>query len=1041
MFMKNTKFSFLLLATIAASLLVCKTPSEPLRDNSNDPVNKPIIGTTADSINFGLVIVDSTISKAVEVTNSGKTTLEISAIEFGGVDSTDFRVDSSHAIVNIPPNQADEILVHFQPAAVGTKKAIMRFVSNTRDSTTLDVKLTGESAPMPFSRIRVAPASLDYGMVVVGSSQDSTVTVMNTGLKKSLQINSIKLVGADPNDFFIKDSTTPFILVPGSSQDIVVCFNPMAIGVKNATLSFDSDADSVELADVALTGIGIQGMIVVMPTGPVDYDSVFVRSSKDTTFVVKNMGSAELQVTSVSLTENDFSEFRIDRGSNGFDLAPGAMDSIRVSFVPFSDGMKNTILRVVSKDSTVNVALSGEAVTPVPRIAIDPGVPLPYGNVFIDSSKSMTFTVTNTGDPDTTLNVTSVSIVGSAASDFTIQSGVNMFNLALGSSQEIVVSFNPTGDGGTKNATLRIESNAANVNPLDVALTGEAVPRVARIEIDPMGIVSYGDVLIDSTKDMPFTVTNIGDPGAVLNVDSILVMGNDASNFMILNGDDSFSLPPNSSREIAVRFTASGNAGTKNIILRIESNAANVNPLDVTLTGEAVAPVPRITIDSVGTVDYGGVFVDSTKDITFTVTNTGDPGATLNATSVSTFGDDANDFMILGGVDMFDLEPNSTQEIVVRFMPSGDVGAKSATLRIVSNADNMDLLDVTLTGIAKEMAPEAPSILMAMQGTTNSFSQIDLSWTDNSNNEDGFEIEHSLIGAPDNFVSAGSVGENVTAFTDTDLLPDTTYIYRVRAFNTGGNSTFSNTASAQTDSLPAVQFTIGPVDKWYFGVVLSNRVSESATFTVTNTGGMLLSFAAPSITGDSDFKITADRDTFSLASGASRDIEVRFERPGTILGPERKRAELVIQTNSGILLEGRIALSGDAVNSAFSRPMNITPTTLIFAEMTEMTLTARRISTVARDAVTDFVRISDFENNQEEGHFQITLGGNGFILEPPLDTTELKIQFNPSDALRKEAILEIEFKGGFQELRVLLIGLDTSFPNSKAAISRRVKKK
>lgn len=91
--------------------------------------------------------------------------------------------------------------------------------------------------------------------------------------------------------------------------------------------------------------------------------------------------------------------------------------------------------------------------------------------------------------------------------------------------------------------------------------------------------------------------------------------------------------------------------------------------------------------------------------------------------------------------------------------------------------------------------PTAPSGLSA---TAVSKSQIKLSWTDNSgNNEDGFKIERSTDGST--FAEIATVGKNVTTFQNTTgLSRNKTYYYRVRAYNSGGNSGYSNTGSAKT---------------------------------------------------------------------------------------------------------------------------------------------------------------------------------------------------------------------------------------------------
>jgi hypothetical protein len=91
--------------------------------------------------------------------------------------------------------------------------------------------------------------------------------------------------------------------------------------------------------------------------------------------------------------------------------------------------------------------------------------------------------------------------------------------------------------------------------------------------------------------------------------------------------------------------------------------------------------------------------------------------------------------------------------------------------------------------------PAAPGNLTA---TAVSLNQINLTWADNSNNEDGFRIERCQGSTCTNFVQVAEVGPNVTNYSDSGLALLTTYRYRVYAYNSGGNSAFSNIASART---------------------------------------------------------------------------------------------------------------------------------------------------------------------------------------------------------------------------------------------------
>jgi hypothetical protein len=101
----------------------------------------------------------------------------------------------------------------------------------------------------------------------------------------------------------------------------------------------------------------------------------------------------------------------------------------------------------------------------------------------------------------------------------------------------------------------------------------------------------------------------------------------------------------------------------------------------------------------------------------------------------------------------------------------------------------------TATTQAAQAVPAAPSNLTA---TAVSTSQINLSWTDNSNNETGFKIERCEGNACTNFAEIAQVGANVTTFSDTGLSRNTRYRYRVRAFNGVGNSGYSNIVTERT---------------------------------------------------------------------------------------------------------------------------------------------------------------------------------------------------------------------------------------------------
>jgi hypothetical protein len=92
--------------------------------------------------------------------------------------------------------------------------------------------------------------------------------------------------------------------------------------------------------------------------------------------------------------------------------------------------------------------------------------------------------------------------------------------------------------------------------------------------------------------------------------------------------------------------------------------------------------------------------------------------------------------------------------------------------------------------------PNAPDLLRAAPQV----GAIQLSWRDNSSDEQGFKIErclglaNSCMATPALFVNVGTVGPNVVTFKDTGVSNTQMYTYRVKAFNANGDSAYTGGA-------------------------------------------------------------------------------------------------------------------------------------------------------------------------------------------------------------------------------------------------------
>jgi hypothetical protein len=83
-----------------------------------------------------------------------------------------------------------------------------------------------------------------------------------------------------------------------------------------------------------------------------------------------------------------------------------------------------------------------------------------------------------------------------------------------------------------------------------------------------------------------------------------------------------------------------------------------------------------------------------------------------------------------------------------------------------------------------------------------STAELDLSWSDGSSNETGFEIEERELGA--DWRQIAVVGSNTVALRVGSLAEASFRTYRVRAVNAAGASSYSNEASGTTRATPGV---------------------------------------------------------------------------------------------------------------------------------------------------------------------------------------------------------------------------------------------
>jgi hypothetical protein len=204
--------------------------------------------------------------------------------------------------------------------------------------------------------IGVDADSIDYGDVVVGTTVPHTITVSNTG-DETLNVTATTLVGDDSNHFVIISGGGPFEVTPlDLFHYMEVGFRPRSNGKKSTFLRIESNDPDENPVNIKLKGNGVSPDIDVKPTH-FDFGDETVGQSVSYLFVVKNTGTADLNITSIYLDGTHFNQFRIKSGSGAVTIPPDRPDishNIIVSFKPTTTGTKWAELGIESNDPDEN---------------------------------------------------------------------------------------------------------------------------------------------------------------------------------------------------------------------------------------------------------------------------------------------------------------------------------------------------------------------------------------------------------------------------------------------------------------------------------------------------------------------------------------------------------------------------------------------------------------------------------------------------------------------------------------------------------------
>lgn len=531
---------------------------------------KPTIVVSTDTLEFGEHVVGDSLAQTFTVGNDGDGELNITNITSS---SSEFTV--SETTGSIPANSDEKLTftVSYEPTSAGDKNAVLTITNNDQNKT---IRLLGSAlAKEPI--MEISASSLDYGTVLVGDSVSKYVAIYNTGY------DTLNLTDISVNSGEFSVSPTTGMLPPQSSLTdslvINVAMVPDTEGSKTGTLSL---AGNVTTQQVSLSGTAELNPepTIVVSTDSLAFSAVEIGKDSVRTLQIRNLGTNALTISGFNLSGSAFST----NLSTPVDVERGTPLNVPITFSPTTASVFTGTVAISSNDAvngSVEVKLSGEGTTGPPTriLAVNP-TSLNFGQVTQSDTAKQVLSLSNEGN--STLKVT---VIASDVSDFFVENGPTPSNplfIPAESARDVEISFSPSSGGEqTFTGELSISSDRTDTDEVEkVAMTGVGVDEpTPNIQLSTRTL-NYGELRLNNTASMSFTVTNGGN--AELVVSSVTV--NNSAFSITSPSSVAFTLQQGQEQAFEVAFTPQQvQSYVASLIL-----TSNIDPVSIDLLGEGV---------------------------------------------------------------------------------------------------------------------------------------------------------------------------------------------------------------------------------------------------------------------------------------------------------------------------------------------------------------------------------------------------------------------------------------------------------------------
>jgi hypothetical protein len=405
-----------------------------------------------------------------------------------------------------------------------------------------------------FSALNTSPASLDFGLVTVGST--GTPQTMTPSALGPLTFSNISITGP-----FTEYDNCGTGLSNAATCTMDVYFKPTAAGDETGTITIDDNGFFIDSTSINLTGTG---SAISVTGGPLLFGNQAVKTASAVkTVTVTNKGTATITMGTVTVDETDF-VIASNKCTSGLVLAAGANCTVSVVFKPKTTGAKKGALIIQDSDPS-SPQIVGMTGTGTSLVVLTPSsLTFPAQAVGTTSGLAKVTLTNNTG-----VSLTLSSPAVTATVPFAVGMGPTSCSngqvVAAGQTCFIYVDFTPTSVGYPTGTLSVFDSDSTSPQTAPLSGTGTGV------EFTPSSI-TFATSSVGHQVSAAVSITNVGT--STITFTAATITGPNASDFSTNNGDPPCkgSIAPGGLCSFTAYFTPSI-VGTENATYVIYDNS------------------------------------------------------------------------------------------------------------------------------------------------------------------------------------------------------------------------------------------------------------------------------------------------------------------------------------------------------------------------------------------------------------------------------------------------------------------------------------